>query len=69
LTDLTGIIESFDEHRGDGVLRSDDGRAFYFHCVEIADGSRLVPQGVRVTAERRVGRLGRDEAAKVTVIN
>jgi cold shock CspA family protein len=60
-----GVIESFDDRRGDGVMRSDAGERFYFHCVSIADGSRHIDPGVRVRAERHVGHVGRDEVVAV----
>jgi cold shock CspA family protein len=59
---MKGRIETFDDHRGDGLVRSDDGETFYFHCVSIADGSRSIAVGERVTARRGVGHLGHDEA-------
>ncbi|HQT98946.1 MAG TPA: hypothetical protein PLG60_00425 [Acidimicrobiales bacterium] len=55
----------FDEGRGDGVLKSDSGEEFYFHCLEIADGTRVIPVGARVRASRGVGRLGHDEARQL----
>jgi cold shock CspA family protein len=58
---VVGVVESFDEPRGDGVVRSDDGQRFYFHCVSIADGSRYIDQGVRISAQRSVGHCGHDE--------
>jgi hypothetical protein len=63
---VTGVIESFDDRRGDGVLLSDAGERFYFHCVAIADGSRHIDVGVRASAERRVGHVGRDEVVAVS---
>ena len=62
MSELRGVVIDFDERRGDGTMRSDQGESFYFHCLEIADGSRIVPVGARVRAERSSGRLGRDEA-------
>jgi cold shock CspA family protein len=59
---MEGRIESFDDARGDGTVRSDGGERFYFHCVEIADGSRTIDVGARITARRGVGHLGHDEA-------
>ena len=59
---MEGRIESFDDARGDGRLRSDAGEVFYFHCVAIADGSRTIDVGQRICAQRGVGHLGRDEA-------
>ena len=62
---VLGIVEAFDERRGDGSVRSDDGERLYFHCVSIADGTRQIDPGVRVQAYRRVGHLGRDEVIDV----
>jgi hypothetical protein len=63
---VVGAIESFDDRRGDGVMRSDTGERFYFHCVAITDGTRQIEPGVRAHAERRVGHAGRDEVVAVT---
>jgi hypothetical protein len=65
---ITGVIDSFDDHRGDGVLCDNDGQLFYFHCVNIQDGSRSIPVGVRASGERCVGHLGRDELVHVTTL-
>lgn len=62
---LTGVVESFDEQRGDGEVRSDDGESLYFHCVALADGSRIISPGRRVSGQRAVGRRGRDEVLDV----
>jgi cold shock CspA family protein len=62
---MDGRVESFDDRRGDGVLRSEQGERFYFHCVAIADGSRSIDVGERVSATRGVGHLGRDEALAI----
>jgi cold shock CspA family protein len=65
---LTGVIEMFDDRRGDGLFRGDDGRAYYFHCVAIADGTRTITPGVRAQGRRSVGRLGHDEVVDVARI-
>jgi cold shock CspA family protein len=65
---IEGVVASFDEARGDGRLRDHRGREFYFHCVHIADGTRLIEVGTHVRARRRVGLRGRDEAADVEKI-
>jgi cold shock CspA family protein len=62
---MKGRVESFDDRRGDGLVRSDEGQGFYFHCVNIADGSRSIDVGQPVSAKRGVGHLGRDEAISV----
>lgn len=67
--ELRGRIESFDEHRGDGLLRSDRGEGLYFHCVDIADGSRCVAPGQVVSARRSVGHLGHDEAREIVKLS
>jgi cold shock CspA family protein len=65
---VVGHIESFDDRRGDGVLLSDEGEQFYFHCVSIANGTRHIESGVRAQGERRVGHVGRDEVVAVTEV-
>lgn len=62
---LAGVIEEFDERRGYGFLVAGGGGRFFFHCVDIADGSRSIRNGFTATGERSVGRLGRDEAINV----
>jgi len=56
-----GQVALFDEDRGDGVVSTDLGESLYFHCVSIADGSRVIALGAKVNAERSVGHLGCDE--------
>jgi cold shock CspA family protein len=58
----TGVIAEFDEPRGLGVIRGDDGVEVPFHCTAIADGSRTVETGRRVRFEVVPGLLGRWEA-------
>jgi cold shock CspA family protein len=65
---VLGFIESFDDRRGQGVLSSDEGERFYFHCVEIANGTRHIEQGARALARRGVGHVGRDEVFEITEI-
>ncbi len=61
---LTGVIQSFDERRGDGYFVT-SGERFYFHCVSIADGSRTITVGSSAQARRTVGHLGHDEVSDV----
>lgn len=60
-----GVIEAFNEQRGDGFFRTDAGELMYFHCVCVADGSRTIPIDVRAQGLRAVGHLGRDELVEV----
>lgn len=58
---LSGTVTGFDDDVGLGVVTSDDGTAYRFHCTQIADGSRTIAVGTRVSFEL-VARLGRYEA-------
>jgi cold shock CspA family protein len=58
-------VATFDDHRGYGTLRTEDGDELFFHCTALLDGSRTVEVGAAVTAEVVPGRLGRWEAARV----
>jgi cold shock CspA family protein len=61
---LEGVVVEFDEPRGLGVVEA-GGRAYPFHCTQIADGTRTVEVGTAVTFDVRPGTLGRWEAAAV----
>ncbi len=60
-----GTVADFDEHAGFGTVATDDGRSFFFHCTQIAGGSRVIEVGTSVTFEVIPGRLGQWEAAGV----
>ena len=62
----TGLVESFDEPRGLGAVRADDGSVLPFHCTAIADGSRTIEVGQAVRFTVVPGHLGRWEAARIT---
>ena len=61
---LSGSVTEFDDALGLGVITSDDGTAFGFHCVSIADGSRTIGVGAPVTFGVLL-KLGRREAADI----
>jgi cold shock CspA family protein len=65
VTTLRGVVEGFDDRRGDGTVRTASGERLYFHCVAIADGSRTITPGTAVSLRRGVGHLGRDEALEI----
>jgi cold shock CspA family protein len=56
-------VSEFDDERGLGTVTADDGSAYPFHCTAIADGTRTISTGVRVTFDVVAGPLGRPEAA------
>lgn len=47
-SDSVGTVVEFDEAVGLGVLSDDSGRRWPFHCVSIADGTRVIDVGARV---------------------
>ena len=60
----TGTVTEFDAAKGLGTVVDDDGVAFQFHLVEIADGSRTIDVGQPVHFEQ-LPRFGRYQAAKL----
>jgi len=61
----SGTVVEYDDQRGLGEVRSDDGRQLAFHCTSIADGSRTIDAGTTVWFKVVAGQLGRWEAAEV----
>ena len=61
-----GVVASFDEAAGHGVVTTPEGISRFFHCVAIADGSRTIQQGTSVAFAVVPGRLGRWEATDLT---
>ncbi len=57
-----GEVAEFDADRGLGTVAADDGRTLPFHCTAIADGSRQIDPGTRVSFVVFPGHLGRLEA-------
>jgi cold shock CspA family protein len=67
VSERVGTVESFDGHRGAGVVIDDAGESFPFHCTAIADGTREIEPGTRVRFEVGPG-LGRWEARSLTSV-
>ena len=61
----SGLVVAFDEPRGLGTIRDDEGAELPFHCTAIADGTRTIAVGRRVEFAVVPGRLGRWEAGAV----
>ncbi len=59
---VRAIVRTFDEQAGHGTVVTDDGRELFFHCTQIADGTRTIRPGTVVRAEVRPGHRGRLEA-------
>ena len=62
---MTGTVSEFDEAKGHGTVRAEDGRDLFFHCTRIAGGSRTIPVGAAVEFELVAGHNGRWEAADI----
>lgn len=63
-----GVVAEFDADRGLGTVDVDGATALPFHCTAIADGSRRVPEGARVTFATSPTHLGSLEAIGVRVV-
>jgi cold shock CspA family protein len=61
-------VTAFDERAGFGAVTADDGTEHFFHCTQIADGTRTIAVGTHVTFTLWP-RLGRYEAAALTPVS
>lgn len=64
-----GTVAAFDDDRGLGTIRADDGDGLPFHCTAIADGTRTIDVGRRVGFAVVAGRAGRWEADAVAPLD
>ena len=62
---MTGTVSEWDENAGIGWVLAEDGRRLFFHCTQIADGSRTTEVGQAVRFQVVAGHLGRWEATRV----
>ena len=62
---MRGTVSDFDEDKGFGTVRTEDERDLFFHCTQIADGTRTIPNGSAVEFEVVPGHNGRWEAAHI----
>ena len=60
-----GVVAEFDDPKGYGTIRADDGTEYFFQCTRIADGTRTIEPGARVTFSVVAGHRGRHEAADI----
>ena len=61
---MIGTVIAFDERRGVGTIEADATRHF-FHCTQIADGTRAIHVGQAVEFTVVPGRLGDWEATEI----
>ena len=62
---MRGTVAEFDEAKGYGTVRAEDRRDLFFHCTQIADGSRTIESGAEVEFEVSAGHNGRWEATDI----
>ncbi len=62
---MRGTVVEFDEAAGVGWLTDEAGQRWFFHCTQIADGTRTVAAWAPVSFES-LPYLGRYEATAVT---
>lgn len=60
-----GIVSSFDESTGLGVISVGESSVVPFHCIVISDGTRKITVGSRVTFSVFPALKGRIEAKRV----
>ena len=60
-----GVVARFDDAKGIGTIRGDDGRDYFFHCIAIAGGVRTIDEGTEVVFDVVPGHQGRWEAARI----
>jgi cold shock CspA family protein len=61
---VNGTVREFDEPKGLGVIATTDDGTFTFHCIEIADGTRMIDAGQAVTF-RPLARFGAFQAGAI----
>ena len=61
---MTGTVIEFDEARGVGTIEA-GAACHFFHCTQIADGTRAIHVGQAVEFSVVPGRLGDWEAAAI----
>lgn len=62
---LLGTVSSYDEEKGLGMLRQDDGTEYLFHCTAIADGTRRIEPATGVAFCLVAAQGGAFEAASL----
>jgi hypothetical protein len=62
-----GIVMAFDDMLAYGEIVAKGNAKFFFHCTQIADGSRNIAVGTAVEFQGIAGRMGKWEAADIRV--
>jgi ferredoxin len=64
---MHGIVTEFDDAAGYGHITDTDGRQVFFHCTQIADGTRTIAVGSSVSFGE-IAYLGQYQAADITTV-
>ena len=62
-----GTVADFDASTGWGMVSTEGGGEYPFHCTAIADGTRAIEAGTAVTFQLTPGHRGQWEAAGITL--
>lgn len=65
--EVRGTVSAFDDRRGVGEIEA-EGERYFFHCTQLADGSRSIPVGTEVEFEVIPGLPGCWEATMITAV-
>lgn len=65
---MEGRVETWDDPRGVGTVRTDDGRLLDLQCTNLADGTRTTAPGTRVRVRVAPAHHGRWQAVEVVVV-
>jgi cold shock CspA family protein len=64
---MWGMVASFNDEKGYGEIVADDNRSYFFHCTQLADGTRTIPVGTPVTFQLKPWHRGEFEAIGIAV--
>lgn len=61
---MSGVVTAFDDYVALGEITDTNGTVWPFHCVSIADGSRMIQVGATVYFETKF-HVSRSEAVNI----
>jgi ferredoxin len=64
---MHGTVTEFDDAAGYGHITDTEGRHVFFHCTQIADGTRTIAVGASVSFGE-IAYLGKYQAANITLV-
>ena len=61
-------MADYDDHKGWGLVATEDGRLLFFHCTAIADGTRTILVDAEVEYDEVADPRGKPEAANLRLV-